>query len=71
MISKYLETFFLFLYFKQKRNETKFFFRWAIKNEMFDHKKNRNVDIPNIWSKQVKTGEMMESIGRQEDKGSG
>ena len=35
--------FFLFLYFKQKRNETKFFFRGAIKNELFDHKKNETL----------------------------
>ena len=42
-ISKYLETFFLFLYFKQKRNETKFFFRGAIKNKLFDHKKNETL----------------------------
>ena len=33
--------FVLFLYFKQKRNETKFFFRGAIKNELFDHKKTK------------------------------
>ena len=38
-----LKTFFLFLYFKQKRNETKFFFRGAIKNELFDHKKNETL----------------------------
>ena len=38
-----LRNVFLFLYFKQKRNETKFFFRGAIKNELFDHKKNETL----------------------------
>ena len=47
-----LKTFFLFLYFKQKRNETKFFFRGAIKNELFDHKKNETLTslLWNIYS---------------------
>ena len=49
-ISKYLETFFLFLYFKPKRNKTKFFFRGAIKNELFNHKTKQNVDIPSWHS---------------------
>ena len=37
---KYLERFFLFLYFKQKKMKQSFYFRGAIKNELFNHKKN-------------------------------
>ena len=44
-ISKYSKTFVIFLYFKQKRNETKFFLRGEKKPKCLIIKK-RNVDIP-------------------------
>ena len=42
----YLERFFLFLYFKQKRNETKFLFQRGNKKRTVQSQKKRNVYIP-------------------------